>query len=167
MPKDRQKRKNNKVIHSLSTRLKEREERIEKLLESLIAESAKGTPIIVEGKKDVQTLKTLGIEGPILTAKTGGRNFLDVLSEVEKTEQNRAILLLDFDRRGKEWTARLKQNLETAKITPDTDFWHRLLAIVGREVKDIESLGTYLETMQKKIGYRLNRERRLNQESPV
>jgi 2,5-diamino-6-(ribosylamino)-4(3H)-pyrimidinone 5'-phosphate reductase len=154
MPKHHQKRKNNKVKQSLSTRLKEKEERIQKLLESLVAESAKGTPIIVEGKKDIQTLRTLGIEGPILTAKTGGRNFLDVLSEAEKTGQRKVILLLDFDRRGKEWTKRLKQNLETAQITPNTDLWHQLSAIVGKGIKDIESLGTYMETMKKKTGYR-------------
>ena len=57
----------------MSTRLKDKEERIQKILEALKAESANGTPIIVEGKKDVETLLTMGVEGVLLAVKTGGK----------------------------------------------------------------------------------------------
>ena len=65
MPKHREKSSNNKV-KKLSTRLREKEEKILKILEQLAQEAAKGTPIIVEGKKDVETLKRLSIEGNIV-----------------------------------------------------------------------------------------------------
>ena len=135
----------------MSTHLKEKEERLLQILERLAKESAKGTPIIVEGKNDIETLRALAIKGKIISAKTGGRSLLDVISEVEKSRAQEVILLLDFDRRGKELTKRLKQNLEKAKIKPNITFWIKLSGLVGKEVKDVEGLATYMETLKRKI----------------
>lgn len=134
----------------MSTRTEKRLERIYKLLERLEIQSAKGTPIVVEGKNDTQALHRLGITGDIILAKTSGKSFLDVLSEIEKTGKPEAILLFDFDRRGKEWTSRMTRCLEEMKITPNLVFWKMLLGLVGRDVKDIEGLAGYLETLKNK-----------------
>jgi len=132
----------------LSTKTEKRLERIQKLLERLEEQSAKGTPIVVEGKNDTQALYRLGITGDIILAKTSGKSFFDVLSEIERRERREVILLFDFDRRGKEWTRRLARCLEGMKITPNLLFWRMLLGLVGRDVKDIEGLATYLETLK-------------------
>jgi 5S rRNA maturation endonuclease (ribonuclease M5) len=132
----------------LSTKTEKRLERIQKLLERLAKQSAKGTPIVVEGRKDVQALHKLGITGDVILAKTSGKSFLDVLSEIEKKERSEVILLFDFDRRGKEWTRRMARRLERMKIAPNLFFWKMLLGLVGRDVKDIEGLATYLETLK-------------------
>lgn len=150
MPKLYERGSNNKV-NTLSTHLQEKEEKILRVLECLAEESAKGTPIIVEGKNDIEALRALGVEGKIISAKTGGKSILDVISEVEKCTAKEVIMLLDFDRRGKEWTKRLKQNLENAKVKINLTFWSRLLALVGTEVKDVEGLATYMETLKRKI----------------
>jgi 5S rRNA maturation endonuclease (ribonuclease M5) len=134
----------------LSSHLKEKEEKILQVLECLAEESAKGTLIIVEGKNDIKSLRVLGIEGKIISAKTGGKSILDVISEVEKCTAKEVIMLLDFDRRGKEWTKRLRQNLENAKIKINLTFWSRLLELVGTEVKDVEGLAAYMETLKRK-----------------
>jgi 5S rRNA maturation endonuclease (ribonuclease M5) len=136
----------------LSTRLKEKEEELLRILERLTKESAKGTTIIVEGKNDIETLRALAVKGKIISAKTGGKSFLDVISEVEKSGAREVILLLDLDRRGKELTKRLKQNLEKLKIKPNLTFWIKLSGLVGKEVKDIEGLATYVETLKRKSG---------------
>jgi 2,5-diamino-6-(ribosylamino)-4(3H)-pyrimidinone 5'-phosphate reductase len=149
MPRSCEKGSNNKV-RALSTHLKEKEEKILKILECLAEESAKGTPIIVEGKKDIETLRALAVEGKIMTAKTGGKSLLDVISEVEKNEVGEVILLLDFDRRGREWTKRLRQQLEKARIKLNITFWRELSALVGKEVKDVEGLAAYMETLKRK-----------------
>lgn len=135
----------------MSTHLKERTEKIRQVLEALKEQSAKGTPIIVEGRKDVRTLRALDVEGQIISAKTGGKSLLDVVSEVEKSGTREVILLLDFDRRGREWTIQLKQRLEELKIKPNLVFWTRLFGLVGREVKDVEGLFTYMENLKSKI----------------
>jgi 5S rRNA maturation endonuclease (ribonuclease M5) len=151
MPQRGEKRQGNKV-KTLSTHLRERQEKIQQILEGLTEESARGTPIIVEGKKDAETLRTLGVQGQIVTAKTGGKSRLDLISEIEKTGNREVILLLDFDRRGKEWTAILRESLEKAKIKADVTFRRDLRRYAGRELKDIEGLATYLETLTKKTG---------------
>jgi 5S rRNA maturation endonuclease (ribonuclease M5) len=136
----------------LSTRLKEKEEKILQVLEALAEESAKGTPIVVEGKKDVEALCALGVAGAVLTVKTGGKSFLDAVSEIEKLEPPEVILFLDFDRRGREGTKRLKHSLERAKIKSNVKFWRKLSGLVGKEIQCIESLTAYMVTLRIKIG---------------
>jgi 5S rRNA maturation endonuclease (ribonuclease M5) len=135
----------------LSTRLKEKEEKILQVLEALAEESAKGTPIVVEGKKDVDALRALGVAGTVLTVKTSGKSFLDAVCEIEKSGVPEVILFLDFDRRGKEGTKHLKKSLERAKIKPNIKFWRELSALVRKEIQCIESLTAYLHTLHEKL----------------
>jgi 2,5-diamino-6-(ribosylamino)-4(3H)-pyrimidinone 5'-phosphate reductase len=134
----------------LSTHLKDRVERIEQVIAKLREESAKSKPIVVEGKKDLQALRDLGIIGKILTVKTGGKSFLEATAEIEALHADEVILLLDFDRRGKEGTGRLQQSLERTKINVNSQFWLELHGLVGREIHCIESLPSYLSTLQQK-----------------
>jgi 2,5-diamino-6-(ribosylamino)-4(3H)-pyrimidinone 5'-phosphate reductase len=134
----------------LSTRLKEKEEKIQLIIAKLTEESVKGKPIIVEGKKDAQALRILGVNGAILTVKTGGKSFLEATAEIENLGAREVILLLDFDRRGKEGTKRLQESLERAKIKINILYWRELRALVGREMQCIESLTSYLNTLQEK-----------------
>lgn len=139
-------------VKTLSTRLKRREEKIEHVLECIAEEAEKGTPIIVEGKKDVRTLAALGIKGNIISAKTGGKSRQDIILELENICREDVVLLLDFDRRGKELTEKLKQDLEKLGMRPNLVFWKQLLGLVGRDVKDIEGIAGYLDTLRRKIG---------------
>jgi 5S rRNA maturation endonuclease (ribonuclease M5) len=135
----------------LSTRLKEKEEKILQILETLREESSSGKPIVVEGVKDVEALRELDVRGLFLTVKTGGKSFLEVLSEIEKTGESEVILLLDFDRRGREGTKLLKQLLERARIKSNTKFWLKLSGLAGRDIQCIEGLTGYLRTLNAKI----------------
>jgi 5S rRNA maturation endonuclease (ribonuclease M5) len=134
----------------LSTKTEKRLEKIYKLLERLEAKSQKGILIVVEGKNDIKALSNLGIKGDIISAKSSGKSFLDVLNEIENKARSEVILLFDFDRRGKEWTRRLAICLEGLKIVPNLLFWRSLLCLVGHEVKDIEGLDTYVVTLKTK-----------------
>jgi 5S rRNA maturation endonuclease (ribonuclease M5) len=134
----------------LSEGLKRKAERLAKLLEKLAAEAKKDIPIVVEGQKDVASLKQLGVNGDFVSSKTQGKSFLDILTEIERRQVKEVILLLDFDRRGVEWTHRLKQHLEKTRIKPNLTFWNELYGLVGRNLKDIEGLATYIDTLKKK-----------------
>ncbi len=136
----------------MSTKLEKRTEEILNLIGRLEKEAAKGIPIIVEGKNDVNAMQKLNVRGDIISAKTSGRSLLDVVSEVERRKKREVILLMDFDKRGREWTKRLTEHLERMRIKPNSIFWRRLLGLVGRDVKDIEGLATYVETLMKKSG---------------
>ena len=132
------------------TSIKKRLEKTLHLLERLATESKKNTPIIVEGKKDVEALHKLGIVGDIILAKTSRRSLFDVVDEVTKRGKPEVIILMDFDRRGQEWTKCLKQNFERMKIKTNLLFWNELRGLVGRSVKDIEGLAKYIETLKNK-----------------
>jgi 5S rRNA maturation endonuclease (ribonuclease M5) len=135
----------------LSKRIKDKIEKIEEILERIALQSTKETPIIVEGQTDVDTLRKLAISGQLIAAKTR-KSFLALVTEVEKLDVEEVILLMDFDRRGREWTKRLVQYLERTRIKPNTFFWEELRRWVGRDVKDIEGLLSYLHTLKKKTG---------------
>ena len=135
----------------MSTWLKEKEEKILQVLEALAVESAEGKTIIVEGKKDIEALRAFGVAGTMLSVKTGGKSFLDAVGEIERLGGPEVILFLDFDRRGKEGTRRLKKSLERARIKPNIKFWRKLSALVGKEIQCIESLTAYMGTLRAKI----------------
>lgn len=132
--------------------LQRKAEKLAQLLERLVAEATKSTLIVVEGRNDIEALKELTIQGNIISVKTAGRSFLDVLTEIEEQNVSKVILLLDFDRRGREWTKRLKQRLEEKRIKVDISFWNKLRALVRHDIKDVEGLPTYLKTLKKRIG---------------
>jgi 2,5-diamino-6-(ribosylamino)-4(3H)-pyrimidinone 5'-phosphate reductase len=136
----------------LLRRLKEKEEEIVQIIDALAEESAKGTPILVEGKKDVEALRVLGVGGPVVCVKTGGKSLLDFVFELEKAKVSEVILLLDFDRRGKQGTNRLRQNIEHSGIKVNLEFWLALLRLAGKDVQCVEGLDAYLENLRAKIG---------------
>ncbi|MGE5533559.1 MAG: hypothetical protein ACM3UN_04350, partial [Bacillota bacterium] len=78
----------------MSTHLKDKVEKIELTISRLVAESGKGNPIVVEGKKDAQTLRDLGVAGAVLMLKSGGKSFLEVTTEIEELGVKEVILLL-------------------------------------------------------------------------
>ncbi len=136
----------------MSTHQKDRIERIQQTLTKLIEASARAKPIMVEGKKDTQALRELGVSGTIFNLKTGGKSFLEAAAEIEASGASEVILLLDFDRRGKQGTKRLLQDLEHAKVKVNLGFWLELKALVGHDIQCIESLPSYLATAQQKTG---------------
>lgn len=125
-------------------------ELINRLLERLEKKSKNGIPILVEGRKDVIALNQLGIIGDLISAKSSGKSFFDLIKEIEKRKSREVIFLFDFDRTGKEMTHRLATYLEGMRIIPNLVFWKMLLGLVGHDVKDIESLATYIENLKKK-----------------
>lgn len=133
----------------MSTKSEKKLEKILKLITRLEIESTKGTPIIVEGRKDINALRKFGLNGDIIPAKSAGKSFFDVVDEVKKRGKREIILLLDFDRPGRVWTNRLTRHLEEIRIIPNVNIWKALLSLVRRDVKDIEGLPTYMETLRK------------------
>jgi 5S rRNA maturation endonuclease (ribonuclease M5) len=139
-------------VSTLLKRLKEKGEKINEVLSVLVEESAKGTQILVEGKKDSKTLRALGVQGPIVTVKTGGKSFLDIVTELEEKKTKEVVLLLDFDRRGKQGTNRLRHSLERAGIKVDLEFWLVLLGSVGKDVQCVEGLTAYMTNLKMRMG---------------
>ncbi len=119
-------------------------EKIRIVLKNLSEIAAIGTPIIVEGQKDINALLKLGIVGEIITAKGRGKSLPDVFLEIENTDKEEIVLLLDFDRRGREWTNRVARFLESIRKKPNLVFWKELKALLGRDVNQVEGIYSYM-----------------------
>ncbi len=135
----------------MSTHLKDRVEKIQEIITKLTEEANKGKLIVVEGKKDAQALYELGVNGRILTVKTCRKSFLEIIDEIERLAPIEVILLLDFDRRGKEGTKRLQQGLERAQIRANVALWRELIALAGRSIQCVEGLPSYVYNLTSKI----------------
>jgi len=135
----------------MSTHLGERLEKILRVVENLAREAAMEVPIIVEGVNDLKALSKLNVRGDIILAKASGKTLLGLLREIEGRSKPEVILLLDFDRRGREWTRLLVENLERDRIKPNITYWRELRNLAGREVKDIEGLSTCVETLKRRV----------------
>jgi len=134
----------------LSAKDQKRLEKLVKILERLKQQAEKGTPIVVEGKNDVKALHKLGITGEMILAKSAGKSFLDVVAEIENRDATEVMLLLDFDRRGKEYTKRLAKSLECTKISSNLVFWRMFFGLIAKDVKDIEGLAKFFESLNNK-----------------
>jgi 5S rRNA maturation endonuclease (ribonuclease M5) len=120
-------------------------EELEKTIVDLIEEN-KTTPVIVEGEKDVNALRKLGLTGEIITLNKGMSipNFCDMISQKYK----KVILLTDWDKKGGRLCFILRKNLESL-VKCDIDY--RGYFAKRSMSRTIEGLTTWINTLKKKI----------------
>lgn len=122
----------------------EDEERFDGLLLLLdeLREANELRPIIVEGQRDVASLRVVGCAGRILTLHRGEPLFL--LAESVAREAREAILLTDWDRKGDILFDQLGASLAANGVRVDRTFRDRLPAWTKPRLHDVESLGGYV-----------------------
>ncbi|AEH61642.1 TOPRIM domain protein [Methanosalsum zhilinae DSM 4017] len=124
-------------------------ERVEELLDELEQRAILGEIIIVEGKRDVLSLNKLGIKGNIKTASH--QPLLNFAELIERSGEN-VVILTDWDRRGDILASKIAGYLEHSGIEVDTDIRMRLQSLVKKEIKDIESVYTYVTKLRQLAG---------------
>lgn len=113
-----------------------REERFQQGIRTLQELSDKGTPIVVEGVKDVSALSKLGLNGPIhVLAGHSLVSFADELSQIDEV-----LILFDFDRRGNRLTYQLTELLQGYGVTILQDIRQKLRHAFSWRVRVIEGL---------------------------
>lgn len=122
----------------------EDEERFENLLHVLddLREANETTPIVVEGQRDVASLRELGCAGRIVTLHRGDTLFL--VAEAVAREAREVILLTDWDRKGGILFDQLGAGLAANGVRVDRSFRDRLPAWTKPPVRDVESLAAYV-----------------------
>lgn len=128
---------------------RKRLERIEEVLSELSEYSGKGAVIIVEGKRDVLSLQKLGIKGNFELAT---RHSLFNFSEKIASLGSEVVILTDWDRRGDLLAAKLSEYFESFGLKPELKIRNKLKLMSQKEIKDIESLYTYVSTLRIKTG---------------
>lgn len=124
---------------------RKRLERLEEVLGELIEHSEKGAVIIVEGKRDILSLKKLGVRGNF---EIGTHSPLINLSEQLASPDKDIILLTDWDRRGDLLASKLSTHFNSLGVRPDLQIRNKLKLITQKEIKDVESLYTYVSKMR-------------------
>jgi 5S rRNA maturation endonuclease (ribonuclease M5) len=128
---------------------RKRLERVEELLSELSDHSGRGAIIIVEGKRDILSLKRLGIEGDFeLATRDSLFNFSERISELGRE----VIILTDWDRRGDLLAVKLSEYFENFGLKPELQIRNKLKLISQKEIKDIESLYNYVSKLRLKTG---------------
>lgn len=128
---------------------RKRLERIEELLSELSEYSGRGAIIIVEGKRDVLSLKRLGIEGNFeLATHQSLFNFSEKIARLG----NEVVILTDWDRRGDILAIKLSGYFQSFGLKPELEIRNKLRLISQKEIKDVESLYTYVSKLRLKTG---------------
>ena len=122
----------------------DRAERLREILEHL-QEINKGVPVIVEGKKDVSALRSLGLTGDIITLHNGSGlyDFCDDIAE----KFHRVILLLDWDRKGEDLNRVLSAHLR-GHWEEFSSFRELFRLLCQKEIKDIEGIPALLRRLE-------------------
>ena len=124
-------------------------ELFEAIIEEIIEHARSGAVIVVEGKRDIIALKKLGIAGHI---ETSTHQPLLIFAESLAKGTTQIIILTDWDRRGDILADKITTYLQNIGIAPDLDIRRRISSLVKREVKDVESLYTYMVKLKKNAG---------------
>ncbi|MDW7731407.1 MAG: hypothetical protein SCH66_03135 [Methanolobus sp.] len=134
-------------LHVYQNRL----ENIEEIIDELLQLAEEGTVIIVEGKRDVRSLNSLGIKGHLEIATHHPiSNFCEEI--VNRNSGKNIIILTDWDRRGNILMSNLTKHFHSLGVNPDVRIRERLMSIVQKEIKDVESLHTYVLKLRQITG---------------
>lgn len=117
---------------------------VEKALIEL-KEKNKSIPIVVEGEKDRDALRSLDFTGVIINVNSGKTiiDFCDYLAR----KYREIILLTDWDRKGGSLCRRIKQNLK-GRVKCNVDY--RAVFAKNAMTKTIEGLPSWISTMRNK-----------------
>ncbi len=123
----------------------ERLENIDAIILELRTRSDSGAIIVVEGRRDVDSLRSLGINGDIrIACQKPLLEFTERLSESGKE----IVLLTDWDKKGGITARKIINHLLTYGIMPNTDLRSRIGSLVKKRIKDIESLNKYVNKLR-------------------
>lgn len=106
-------------------------------------------PVLVEGDHDISSLRDLGLRGAIFKLNTGSSvfNTCDALSR-----NNREIIVLtDWDRKGGTLAKLVRNAFVSCGVRPNLDIRARLAGLCKKDIKDVESLATYIAGLQRKV----------------
>lgn len=123
----------------------ERLELLEELIQELQTLADTGAIIVVEGRKDVDSLMSLGIKGD--TRLSSQQPLLDFSEQLSGSGKN-IVILTDWDRKGGLVARRIVDYLRDYGISPNTDIRSRIIVLVRKSIKDIESLNNYIRKLR-------------------
>lgn len=119
--------------------MKVSEQEIQDLKNFIISlNSEVNSTVIVEGKRDSEALKRIGVSRKILEF----HRFRGLSKFVDSVSDSNLIILLDGDRKGRYLTSKIIEQLER-RTRIDLSFKRKLASITKGKVRFIEELSSY------------------------
>jgi 5S rRNA maturation endonuclease (ribonuclease M5) len=97
--------------------------------------------IIVEGKKDEDALRNLGLQNIVTLTKP----LFEVVEDVSRNTKS-VVILTDLDSKGKELFGKLSKDFQRHGVKVDTAFRHFLLK--NTPLRHIEGLATFVANLR-------------------
>jgi 5S rRNA maturation endonuclease (ribonuclease M5) len=119
-------------------------------LEELQNYAEQGTPILIEGRKDENALKELGVTGNFIKVSGSPLKLFEVAEIAAKSPK--VIILTDFDNKGSELAKRLSEDIQRLGSHPNLNIRRIIMGITRRFIKDIESLPRHLHQLELEEG---------------
>lgn len=117
------------------------------IIEDLKICAEQGIPILIEGKKDENALKTLGIRGEFIQVSGSGFKLFEIV-EMATESSSKVIILTDFDKKGEELAKRLAQDIQSLGAYPNLDLRKKIMGMTRKYIKDIESLPRHIKYLE-------------------
>lgn len=124
-------------------------ERLQKLIERVYDEAEKGGIIVVEGSRDKESLRLMGIKGTILCLQSSRKNTFGFAEQLHG--ESNVIVLTDFDRQGVFLANRLARILISQKIHANLMLWRELRGLTRSELRSVEELPRLYERLQAEV----------------
>ena len=121
-------------------------EKLQKILERICLESTSGSLIIVEGQKDLNSLRAMGITGHVRCLQNSRKNVTMFVETLEETKH--VLVLTDFDREGVSLAKKLSRSLTAHGVNANLVLWKSLRELTRSEVRSIEELPEYQDRLQ-------------------
>ncbi len=121
--------------------------KLSSVIEELKICGEQGIPVLIEGRKDENALKELGINGNFIKVSGSGLKLFEI-AEIATQSSSRVVILTDFDRKGNQLAKRLSEDIQSLGSHPDLSFRRIIMGITRRFIKDIESLPRHLEQLE-------------------
>ena len=124
-------------------------ERLQKLIDRVYDEAEKGGVIVVEGPRDKESLRLMGIKGRILCLQSSRKNTVGFAEQLEG--ESHVVVLTDFDREGVFLANRLARILNSQKIHANLTLWRELRGLTRSELRSIEELPKLYQRLQAEV----------------
>jgi 5S rRNA maturation endonuclease (ribonuclease M5) len=122
-----------------------------RLWEQLCSESADpGTVVVVEGERDLRSLRRLGLRGTVVKLHHG--RALSGTAHDLVGRSRRVIVLTDWDTEGGHLAQRMREFLEAESLELDLDYRRRLARIVRGELVHVEGLYGWARRLAERNG---------------
>src|SRR5439155_22204372 len=112
------------------------------VLDDLVIENLE-TPILVEGRRDVDSLRVIGCAGAI-EALNAGVTLHDRAEALAAAGVRSIILLTDWDRKGDELFEKMRALLAANGVRANGEYRDKIRIWMRPPVKDVESLAGYV-----------------------